>query len=64
MSNHIIVAEKRGSDAQYINHANQPNAKFVKVIVDGFERCAVYSVKYIQKDEEITCAYMINEGKK
>ena len=63
MSNHIIVSEKRGSEAQYINHENQPNSKFVKVIVDGFERCAVYSVKSIQKDEEITCACMVNEGK-
>ena len=57
MSKHIIVAEKRGSDARYINQSTEPNAKFTKTIVDGFERCAVISIQSISKYDEITCIY-------
>ena len=37
----------------------------MRKMVYGIERCAVYSIKNIQKNEEITCAYMekqIEEG--
>ena len=57
ISKHFIVDEKRGSDARYINQSTEPNAKFTKTIVDGFERCAVISIQRISKDDEITCIY-------
>ena len=59
MEKHLIDASKVNNNAKYINSSKTPNAKFRKIIVDGAERCAVYSISVINRNEEITCKYEI-----
>ena len=58
MKHHYIDGHKDGSLARYINHSNNPNAIFKKIVVEGVERSAVYTDKNIGVKEEITCNYM------
>ena len=57
MGKHYIDARQAGTKARYINHSKKPNSKFVKRMIRGVERCGVFTIKEIQKGEEITCDY-------
>ena len=59
MKKHSIDASKGNNIAKYINSSDKPNAKFRKITVDGADRCAVYSISLINRNEEITCKYEI-----
>ena len=47
MSKHYIDARKVGSLARYTNHSDSPNAKFIKIFVQGSERCGVFAIQDI-----------------
>ena len=60
MDKHYIDAFEEGSLARYINHVPGANARFVKKIVAGSQRCGVFAINNIKENEEITCSYKSN----
>ena len=58
MEKHLIDASKVNNNAKYINSSKTPNAEFRKITVDGADRCAVYSKRVINPNEEILCYYV------
>ena len=57
MKKHYIDARQAGNKARFINHSKNPNAIFKKRIVQGIERCGVFSKQVIHNGEEIICDY-------
>ena len=61
MKFHYIDAERKGSNARFINHSCEPNARIEKVDIDSVQRCGIYANREIKEDEEITCNYGMKE---
>ena len=57
MKKHYIDARQAGNKARYINHSKELTAVFKKRIIQGVERCGVFSIQVIQYGEEIICDY-------
>ena len=61
MKFHYIDAEKKRSNARFINHSCEPNSRIEKIDIDGVQRCGIYANRDIDVDEEITCNYGMRE---
>lgn len=53
----IIDATYHGNKARYLNHSCDPNCKAKTIYTDGVGRIFIYTIKNVQKDEELTYDY-------
>ena len=63
MKFHYIDADKKGSNARFINHSCAPNSRIEKIDIDSVQRCGIYASRNISVHEEITCNYGMREMK-
>jgi SET domain-containing protein len=55
--NMFIDATYKGNIARFINHSCDPSCEAQLWMVKGYIRCAIYAIKNIQKNEDITFDY-------
>lgn len=54
---YIIDAHKKGNISRYVNHSCNPNCEIQSWNVNGLPRLALFSIKEIQRAEELTYDY-------
>lgn len=52
-----IDAHRYGNCSAFINHSCSPNCQYEIWVADNLPRIAVFSLKDIARDDEITCSY-------
>lgn len=53
--NRVIDATIKGNAARFINHSCSPNCKTEKIEIDGKWQIVIFSIKKIEKGEEVSC---------
>jgi [histone H3]-lysine4 N-trimethyltransferase SETD1 len=53
----IIDATQFGNKARYLNHSCDPNCRAKVVNVEGKSKILIYTIKDVQKDDELTYDY-------